>query len=180
MVFPGDKTMASVMQSSGQASWSMLVIKHPSHALDSGGWSPPLSPSITLTCIQWWLHSLAVGEQSHQCSEDTDLSDVDLLVILNIKGVLGEALGWESTSSPEALFSIGSHTMSPFCPSCDNGKVVVPFCSWCPLCLWYYISPCYGRRVTYALLASTQFSGSLRVQHRCKGLKILVSARTKS
>ena len=35
------------------------------------------------------------------------------------------------------------------------------FVSLHPLCLWSYISPCYGRSISYALLASTQFTGSL-------------------
>ena len=34
---PGDKTMASIIWSSGQASWSMSVIKLPPHTWDSWG-----------------------------------------------------------------------------------------------------------------------------------------------
>ena len=63
------------------------------------------------------------------------------------KWCLWEAPGWEITSSPKAISSIGSHTMSPSSPSCDDGKGEVPFCELVPPCLWSYVSPCYGRSV---------------------------------
>ena len=76
------------------------------------------------------------------------------------KRCFGEVSGWESTSSPEAISCIGSHTMWPSTP-CNDGKGEVPFWELYPLCLQSYVSPCYSRSVTYALLASTQFTGSL-------------------
>ena len=95
-----------------------------------------VSNEASSLCMGWWglitssisqhhsyLYTIFwVGEWSHPCFEDINLSEDDLLVTLNLKGILGEVLVWESASLPETISSIGSLTMSPSSPSCDDGK----------------------------------------------------------
>ena len=138
----------------------MSVIKHPPH-MGWLGWLPPPSASVTLTWIQEHLLSLGIGEWSHWCSEDTDLSDGNWVVIPNLKDILGEALGCKSTSSTEVISSIGSLPCHPPPHPVMMERGGHLSASLCPLCLWSYISPCYGRSFTYALFTCTKFTGSL-------------------
>ena len=139
------------------------------------------SNQASLPCMGWWglitssisqhdsylyaIMSLVFGGSRSgliNAAEDTNHSDGDLLVTLNVKGILGEVPVWESASSPEAISSIGSHTMSPSSPSCNDGKGEVhSSASLCPLCLQFYASPCYGRSISHALLTNNQFTGYL-------------------
>ena len=105
-------------------------------------------------------------------------SDGNLLVILSLKGVLGEVPGWESTSSPEVISSIASCTTSPSSPSCDNGKGEVPFCELVPpLFAVLHFSMLWQHHL--CTVSQYPVHWISRVHNRHKGLEILVSAITK-
>ena len=70
---------------------------------------------------------------------------------------------WESASSPEVIFSIGSHTTSQSSLSCNNGKGEVPFLELVPPLFIVLQFPMLWQNCTHALLASTQFTGFLEL-----------------
>ena len=139
----------------------MSVVKPPSHAWSSGG----LVTSSVSHCYSYLYtitSSVSGGRWgSHQCFEDTDLPDGDLLITLHLKGI------WGSTSVGKNLFPWSNlfywvlyphhHPLHP--TMMERGRH--PFASCCPLFLQSYVSPCYGRSVSHALFASTQFTGFL-------------------
>ena len=162
MASPGDRTTALVIWSSGQASWSMLVIKHPPHAWDEWGLvTSPCLPALlspeynSIFCLwgRWAVSSMLRGYQP---------------------------LWWWLTSSPKSKRHFGGsiRVQKHLFPRSDlfyrasYHITLLPILWWwkgrvhlsvslCPLCLQSYISPCYGRSITYALFTYTKFTGSL-------------------
>ena len=124
--------------------------------------------------------SSEVGEWSHWCSEDTNLSDGDLLVTLNLKGILGEVPVQEGTSSPEIISSIGSCTTSPSSPSCNSGKGKAPFCALVPLLLAVLHFPMLWQKYILCTVSQYPICWIPSVHNRYKGLEILFSVRIES
>ena len=108
------------------------------------------------------------------------LSDGNWLVLLNLKGIYGEALGCESTSSSEMIFSIGSHATSPSSPSCDAGKGEAPLCEMAPPLFVVLHFPMIWQKCISCTVSQYPVHQIPRVHNRCKGLEFLVSVRTKS
>ena len=153
--------MTSVIQSSGQASWSMSVIKHPPHAWDSGvdhllHLPALLSPEYnSVFCLG--------GEVSDPI--DAQRLPTSLMVIRSTSSPESKVFGkHQGAKAPfphkqSLLYGLIPHHLPP--PSCDDGMGEVPFCEFVPFCLQPYISPCYGRSVTCALFTCTMVVGSL-------------------
>ena len=155
-----------------------------------------VSDQTSSPCMGWWgfiassisqhyshLNTIApsvlgVGEWSHLCLENTDLSDGDQLVLPNLKDILGGGPGCKSTSSPEAIYSIGSHTISPSFPSWDNGKGEAPFFECVPPLFAVLHFPKLWQKHHLCTVYLYQIHWNPRVHNRCKGLENLVSART--
>ena len=100
----GARTTASVIHSS-RPSWNKLAINEPVHAWEGWGWSPPPSPTVTLTWKQWHIWSSCAG-LLHWHSGDKDHSDYGLLCCMKWKGILEKAPICDSVSFNDAISSL--------------------------------------------------------------------------
>ena len=88
--------------------------------------------------------------------------------------------GCKSTSPIAAISSIRSHTVSPSSPSCNDGKGEVPLCEFVPPLFVVLHLPMIWQKHYSSTICSYQVHWIPKVHDRCKGLEILVSARTKT
>ena len=182
MTSPGDKTMALVMQSSGEASWSMLVIKHPPYMHGMVGFDHllhlPALFSPVYNNVFWgrWVVSLMLRGYWPLWWQSASSPEPK-------RHFGGKQLGCESTSFPEMISSIGSHTTSPSFPiHCnDNGKGEAPFCEFAaPFVSAVLHFPMLWQKHQLCIVSQYPVHWISRLHNRCKGLEIVVSARTKS
>ena len=126
---PGARTTASVIHSF-RPSWNISAITKPLHSWESGVCSPPQSPRVTLTWMQYHVQPSYSG-WSCQHSGDTDHLDGNRLDCMNLKDILNGVPIFDSPSSNKAT-SLRTWTTSPASPPWGNGVGEAPFWASAP------------------------------------------------